>query len=131
MPEKASACGLRRGSNQLSFPIAPRSPAAKLKLLVEEQVAGRLAILHRQRGESLILGVKLHHAPQIDRADDIDIVQNERLFASRTLKKKMRGLFQAAAGIEQDLFARDFNPHAEIVVRLQIIDEPCRQSDAH
>ena len=35
--------------------------------------------MHGQGGESLIVGMKLHHASQINGADDIDIVQQERL----------------------------------------------------
>src|SRR5229473_221506 len=64
-------------SNKFSFLTA--SPAAKLKLLVEEQVSGGLPVLHRQRGESLIFSVKLHHTPEINGGDDVDIVQNKRL----------------------------------------------------
>ena len=47
------------------------------------------------------------------------------------LEKEIRRLFQPSAGIEQNLFTRDFDPHAEIVVRLQILAQPCRQNDAH
>ena len=59
--------------------FTPGSPAAELNL-VEEQVSGSLAVLRRQCGEGLLGGMKLHHAPEVDGADDIDIVQNERLF---------------------------------------------------
>ena len=48
----------------------------------------------------------------------------------RIAQEKTSRLFQAAAGIEQDLFAGDFDVHAEIVVRFQILQQPCRQSDA-
>src|SRR5208282_1239845 len=66
--------------------------------------------------------MKLHHAPEVNRAEDIDIVQDEGLFrAVGILDKEMRGLFQAAAGIEQRLLARDFNTHAEVVVRYQVL----------
>src|ERR1700693_658871 len=67
-------------SNGFTLMIAARSPPAKLKLLVEEQVSRRLPFLHRQGGESLMFNMKLHHASEINRAVDIDIVQNERLF---------------------------------------------------
>ena len=40
-----------------------------------------MTILHGQRRESLIFGMKFHHAPEINRADDIDVMQNERLFS--------------------------------------------------
>src|SRR5580693_1012442 len=98
--------------------IAARSPPAKLKLLVEEQVSRRFPFLHRQGGERLIFSMKLHHAPEINRADDIDIVQNERLFRGvGILEEKIGSPFQAAASVEQDLLTRDFNTHAEVSVR--------------
>ena len=116
MPEKARASVCREGRTSSGFPVASGPPAAKLELLVEEQVSGGLPVLHRQRGESPLFSVKLHHAPKIDRADHIDIVQNEWLFRmSGILEKKPAGLFQAAAGVEQDVLARDLNSHAEVV----------------
>ncbi len=54
--------------------------------------------------------------------------------SSRTagiLEKEIGGFFQAAAGVEQDFLARNFNAHAEVIVRFQIIDESCQRSDAH
>ena len=123
MPEKASACSCCEARTNLRSLIAAGSPPAELKALVEEQVSRSLPVLHRQGCERLILSMKLHHAPEINRADDIDIVQNERLFrAVGILEEKIGGLFQSAAGVEQDLFARDFNTHAEVIVRFQILD---------
>ncbi len=52
----------RRGSNDLLFLIAPGAPTTQLKLLVEEQVAARFPLLHRQCRERLMLLVRLHHA---------------------------------------------------------------------
>ena len=37
-------------------------------------------------------------------------------------REEMGGLFEAAAGIEQDLFVRDLDAHAEIIVRSQAVD---------
>src|SRR5208282_4356617 len=66
----------------------------------------------------------LHHASQVDRADDIDIVQNEGLIQrAGVLQKEMSRLFQSAASVEQDLLTRDFNAHAEVVVRFQVIKD--------
>src|SRR5271157_4056944 len=115
----------RRGRwNRFSLLIAPGTPAAKLKLLVEEQVSSRLAVLHGQGGESLLLLVKLHHAPEIDGADDIDIVQKEWFREPAGIfEKKPRSLLQAAARVEQDLLARDLYAHAEVIVSFQIIDD--------
>ncbi len=36
-------------------------------------------------------------------------------------RKNQPGLFQSAAGVEQNIFARDFNSHAEIVIGFQIL----------
>ena len=69
---------------------------------------------------------------QIDRADHVDIMQKKRLVEMpESSRKNQRGLLQPAAGIEQNLFARDLDPHPEVIVRFQIIEQPCRQSDAH
>src|SRR5208282_286424 len=70
--------------------------------------------------------MKLHHAPEVDRAEDIDVVHNEGFFRTsgildRTTNKEMSGLFQATAGVEQYVLTRDFNAHLETVVRLQVL----------
>ena len=42
-----------------------------------------------------------------------------------TFEEKPRGFFQAPSGVEQEMvFAGDFEAHAEIVVRLEVIDHP-------
>src|SRR5208282_30365 len=106
--------------------IVADSPAAKLKLAVEQQMARGLAILHSQRGKGLMIIMKLHHAAQINRAENIDVVHEEGFFRmagciARTAEKEMSGLFQSPAGIEQRILARDFNVHAEIVIFLQVL----------
>src|SRR6266566_8182189 len=104
--------------------MASGAPAAKLKLLVEQQVARSLAILYGQCGESLTFCMKLHHAAEINRADDIHIMQNEGLLKpAGILKEKPGGFFQAPASIQQDLLARDFNAHAEVIVDFQIFEK--------
>ena len=71
-------------------------------MLVEEQIARSLAVLNCQGGEGAVFRVKPHHAPEIDGADDIDVVQDERLLQARIgIEKEMGGLLQAAAGVEQ------------------------------
>src|SRR5712692_1620538 len=108
-------------SNKFSF--LTMSPAAKLKLLVEEQVSSRLPVLHRQCGESLILSVKLHHALEINRGDNVNIVQNKRLAKTPGIvEEKIGRLPQAAARVEQDVLARDFNVNAEVIVGFQIVE---------
>ncbi len=67
--------------------------------------------------------MKAHHAPQVDRADDIDVVQDKGLFVTPAGRKEMRGILQAAAGVQQLLLARDFNPHAEVIVGPQVIGD--------
>ena len=54
------------------------STTAKLSMLVEEQIPRRLTILNCQCGEGIVVNVKANHVPQIDCADDIDVVQDER-----------------------------------------------------
>src|SRR5208337_4681271 len=110
-------------SHKFNVLIAPGLPAAKLELLVEDEVSRSLPVLHRQRGERLLFSMKFHHAAEIDRADDIDIVQNERLFKTiGILEEKIGSLFQSAAGVEQNLLARDFDAHAKVMVRFQIVE---------
>ena len=73
--------------------VSPYPPAAKPKLLVEEQVSGRLSGLHCQCGQSLMFIVRFHHATEINGAEDIDIVQNKGLCRrAGILEKKPRGL---------------------------------------
>ena len=64
--------------------------------------------------------MKIRHAVQIDRRNDIDVMQDERFI--RIAAEKPARLFQTASGVQQDFFARDFNVHAEIVIGFQIID---------
>src|SRR6266404_2181239 len=107
-------------SNHLSFPISTRSSATKLKVLVEKQRASGGAILDRECSQSPIFRVRLHHPAKIDRADHIDVVQDEWFVRGAGIsQKEIRRFFQAAASVEQFLFARDFNPHAEVVIGLQ------------
>ena len=42
---------------------------------------------------------------------------------ARTFDEEMRGFFQTASGIEQDILTRDFNAHAEVVVCFQILHD--------
>src|SRR5713226_1593846 len=101
-------------SNQFRLAVGAGAAAAKLKMFVEEQVSRSLAVLHRQRGESMIFCMKLHHAAEIDRADDVYVVKKEwhvqpagiaaaGSTAAGVFEEKPGGFFQAAAGFEQDL----------------------------
>ena len=62
---------------------ASRRAAAELALLVEEQIARGLAVLHGQRGQCVVFRVKPHHAPEIDGAEDIDVVHEMERTAPR------------------------------------------------
>ena len=59
------------------FAVTAGAAAAELALLVEEQVARGLAVLHGQRGERIVFRVKPHHAREIDGAENIDVVHEE------------------------------------------------------
>ena len=132
MPEKASAFGcdeLRTSSAWPSFPdLRPQSWSCSSK----QQIAAGGAVLHCKRRQSVIFGVKLRHAAKIDRADDVDVVQNERLFGGpRILQEEVSGFFQAAAGIEQNvIFAGNLDAHAEILCSPSGNRRSCRRSDA-
>src|SRR5208283_5717698 len=66
--------------------------------------------------------MKLHHTPEINRAEDIDIVHKEWFFRAAGISdKEVRRLPQAAAGVEQHVLARDFNAHSEVGVRFQVL----------
>jgi hypothetical protein len=68
------------------------------------------------------------HAAKVDRADDIHVVQQEGLVHVRLILQEKPGcLLQAAAGIEQDVFAGNFDAHAEIVFFLQIVYKHVRE----
>ena len=122
MPQKARACNCEQGRTTSDARIEPGSPAAELKLLVEEQVSRGQPVLHRKCREGFLLDMKLHHAPEVDGADDINVMHEERLLRSTgILEKKPCGLLQAAAGIEQSFFARDLDAQAEVIVGIEVV----------
>src|SRR5579862_1421361 len=66
--------------------------------------------------------MRLDHLSQIDRAHDIDVVQDERVTQRRVAKKP--GCFlQASAGIEQRFLARNLNAHSKIPLRVKVVDK--------
>src|SRR5260370_38421509 len=70
--------------------------------------------------------VKLHHSPQIDRTENIDVIQDEGSWFSGMspgVFEERRSFLQPAASIEQYIFARDLNVHPEIIIRLQVVDD--------
>ena len=52
---KRQLLSLLSGPHHLRFLIPPNTAAAKLKLLVKNQVSAGISLLHRQRRERLIL----------------------------------------------------------------------------
>ncbi len=105
--------------------IMSDAAAAKLEVVVEEEGAGSFAGLDGEGGKGVIFFVELEHTAEIDGADDVDVVEEEGIvhlmgiatFAGgRVLEKKPGGSFQAAAGVQQNVFVGDFNTHAEVFV---------------
>src|SRR5215471_2941916 len=93
-------------------------------MLVEDKRPGGLAVLNGKGCESRFLRVKFDHALQVNVADHVDVMQNERL---RISAKEPAGFLQSAAGIEQNVFSRDLDMHAEIMVGLQVLDHHVRK----
>ncbi len=61
---------------------------------------------------------------EIDGADDVDVVEEEGIVeAAGIVEEKPGGFFEAAAGVEQDFFAGDFDAHAEVFVGFQVVDD--------
>ncbi len=62
---------------------------------------------------------------KIDGADDVDVVKDKRLvfLGVAALAQKPRGFFQAAAGVEQNIFARKLNVHAKIAGGFYMVDD--------
>jgi len=109
-----------------------------LEVIVEEKGAGGFAGLDGEGGEGLMFFVELEHAGEVDRADHIDVVEEEGLVhlsgigaagigGGGILKKEPAGFLEAATGVEQDFFAGDFEAHAEIVVGFQVVGNHVRK----
>ncbi len=93
-------------------------------MVIEEEVAGSPAVLDSEGGEGVTFRMELQHAAEIDGADDVDIVEEERLLETRGIfEEEPGGFFEAAAGVEQDFLAGDFDAHAEIVVGFQVVGD--------
>ena len=103
-------------------------------MVVEEEGAGGFAGLDGESGQGVIFFVELEHAGEIDGADDVDIVEEEGLVhlsgigaagigGRGIFQEEPGGFFEAAAGVEQDFFAGDFDAHAEVFVGFQVVDD--------
>ncbi len=79
-------------------------------MVVEEEGAGSFAGLDGEGGERAAFIVELEHAGEIDGAEDVDVVEEEGLVVViRIFEEEPGGFFEAAAGVEQDLFAGNFD----------------------
>src|SRR5258708_10937600 len=67
------------GANQLGLAVAPGAAAAEVEVVVEEEVAGSFSGLDGEGREGVIFGVELQDAAEINGADDVDVVEEERL----------------------------------------------------
>ena len=110
----------KRNENVFVFDPA----AAELEVVVEEEEPRRFAGLDGEGGQGLIFGVELEHGAEVDIADYVYVVKEKGLVeAGGILQEEPGGFFEAAAGVEQDLFAGDFDAHAEVFVGFQIVDD--------
>jgi hypothetical protein len=91
--------------------------AAELEIIVEEELAGGVTGLDGESGEGVTGVVELEHSREVDRADDVDVVKEEGLVETGGIfEEKPGGFFEAAAGVEKDFFAGNFDAHPKIVV---------------
>jgi len=104
--------------------VALHEAAAELAVVVEEEGARRFAGLDGEGGEGVMLFVELEHAGEVDGTDDVDVVEEERLIeTSGIFEEEPGGFFKAAAGVEENVFAGDFEAHAKVFVRFQVVDD--------
>ena len=88
--EGIQVCG---GAEDFGREVAGFAAAGELKIVVEEKLAGGVALLDGERCESLTVFVKLEHAEKVDGADDVDVVKKERFVEpGLVFKEKPRSL---------------------------------------
>ncbi len=98
--------------NDLCFFSGDRTPA-KQKLVVEQQLSRCVASLHRKRCQRLAFVMGVDHPFEVDRAEDVDVVQEKRLVPLG--QKKVGDFLEAASSIDQIWLARDPYPQAETI----------------
>ena len=76
-----------------------------MQILVEYEIARRFTVLYSKSGQRFIFRVEPQHLTQVDRADDIDIMQDEGVIMS-VLEKEPARFLQSATGIEQAAMTR-------------------------
>ena len=73
--------------------------------------------------------VELEHAGEVDGADNVDVVEEEGFVllsgvgAGGIFEEEPSGFFEAAAGVQQNVFAGDFDAHAKVLVGFQVVDD--------
>jgi hypothetical protein len=104
--------------------VAFDAAAAEMEVVVEEEWTGSFAGLHGEGCEGVILFMELEHAAEIDVADHVDVVEKEGLVKTvGVLEEKPGGFFQAAAGVQQNVFAGNFDAHAEVFVGFEVVGD--------
>src|SRR5713101_4192285 len=94
---------------------ATGAAAAELVVVVEEEGAGGFAGLDGKGGEGVMFFVELEHAGEVDVADDVDVVEEERLIETGGIyEEELCGCFEGGATAEVNNLARDFHAHAEV-----------------
>jgi len=77
----------------------------------------------------LIFGVELEHGADVDVADDVYVVEEEGFVlclesgADGIFEEEPSGFFEAAAGVQQNVFSGDFDAHAKVFVGFQVVDD--------
>ena len=124
MPQKASDLTCWAGNAHSGSASRPVRRPQSWPCSLNSRWPRSVALLDGECGERVVLGVEAHHAGEIDGAEDVDVVDEEGLvFGAAVFEKEPCGFFEAAAGVEQDVFAGDFNAHAEVLVGLKVVDD--------
>src|SRR5260370_5145689 len=101
-----------------------RRGGRRVEVVVEEKRAGSFAVLGGEGGEGVIVGVEFENAGEYDVADDVDVVEEKGLIETTGIfEEKPGGFFQAAASVQQNVFAGNLDAHAEAFMGLQVVDD--------
>jgi hypothetical protein len=85
-------------------------------------------LLHRKGGQRVLFSMEAHHTSEINGADHIDVMDKERFFSLTGVPaKELSNFFQATTGIEQRVFAGNFDVQSKVVVFLQVVQHHVRK----
>ena len=113
------------GADDFGLLIAAGAAADELEIVVEEELARRSRGIGRRgwRGLGARCGIGAWRG-EVDGADDVDVVEEEGFVEiSWIFEEEPGGFFEAAAGVEEDFFAGDFDAQAEVFVGFQVVDD--------